>query len=405
MTVIAIVSEYNPFHRGHQYMIEQIRNTHPDASLISIMSGSFVQRGEPAIVDKWSRAEIAIHAGINLVIELPFYYACQPAESFAKGAIDIIQSIGCVDVLAFGGETDDIAPLLTAARISANLPNDDPQIRKKMNDHVSFSEAKLQRISELFEKQSHKFYEERPVISILRQSNNILAIEYLKHLLLKNSSIQPLLIARKGSNYGSEKISGVFSSASAIRSKLRSDSTYLGDPQMPEYGVEKMENFFSHYHEFHALEKYENLIFYLLDNSSEMNLSNIHCADPSFVNRVLNMRKKSSSLKQLTELSSNIGISRSKIQRFYCQLLNQLDKDTFFHLIKSPYLRVLASDSKGFAILKYSARLGNIVISKFSNHLNLSGLSFEARVTDNYFSVLKNKNKNMDFLTSPVFRK
>lgn len=405
MTIIAIISEYNPFHLGHKYMIEQIRHKYRNATLISIMSGSFVQRGEPAIVDKWTRAEIAIQSGINLVIELPFYYSCQPAEDFAKGAVQLIQSIGCVDFLAFGGETNDITPLLIAAEISSEIQNDNASLRKKMDHQLSFSEAKLSLISELFERHYNDLYDKFQINSMLRKSNNILAIEYLKNLFLKNSSIQPLLIQRKGSEYGSEKLSGSFSSASAIRIKLRTDKDYNGMLQMPKIGVEKIKDFVLKYEDFHQLDKYENLIFYLLDNLSTEELTNVYCADFSLVKRILNMRKKAISLNHLTELSTNIGISKSRIQRFYCQLLNGLCKNNFSKLTSDTYLRVLASDSKGFMILKRSAQLGNTVISKFSTFHNYAGLTFESKVTDNYFSVLKHKCKNKDYLTSPILKK
>lgn len=405
MTTIAIISEYNPFHLGHKYMIEQIRNQNPDATLISIMSGSFVQRGEPAIVDKWTRAEIAIQSGINLVIELPFYHSCQPAENFAKGSLRLVESIGCVDLLAFGGESRDISPLLIAAEISTEIQNDDAFLRKKMDSQLSFSDAKLSMISEIFETRYNDLYKKFQIKEMLRKSNNILAIEYLKNLLLENSSIKPLLIQRKGSEYGSEKLSGCLSSASAIRIKLRTDKTYNGTLQMPKIGVQKIAEFFSKYEEFHQIDKYEPLIFYLLDNLSTKELANVYSADLPLINRILNMRKKAVSLKHLTDLSTNIGISKSRIQRFYCQLLNGLSKNNFYQLISTNYLRVLASDSNGFMALKQSAEHGNTIVSKFSNFQDFPGLSFESKVTDNYFSVLKNKYKNRDYLTSPILKK
>ena len=405
MTTIAIISEYNPFHFGHQYMIEQLKRKYPNATVISTMSGSFVQRGEPAIIDKWKRAESAIESGINLVIELPFYYACQPAEEFAKGAIRLISSMSGIDFLAFGGETEDISPLLVAADISCSIRNDNLLLRQKMNEKYSFSDAKLLLIRDIFERQYNKLYHKYQVETVLRKSNNILAIEYLKNLILSHSTIQPVLISRKGGEYASKEMNDSFSSATAIRQCLKTDRNYNGSPQVPKIMSEKLREFYSEYREYHDINKFEDLIFYLLDNLYSDELSNIYCAEKGFINRILNMRKASTSLSQLTNLCANKGISVSRIQRFYCQLINQLDKKIYPILTSKSYLRVLASDLNGFKVLKTNIQSGRIVISKFANGAELPSLSFEKKVTDNYFSVLAKRQKDMDYRTSPVIRK
>ncbi len=405
MTTVAVISEYNPFHRGHQYMIEQIRKKYPNATVISIMSGSFVQRGEPAIIDKWKRAESAIESGINLVIELPFYYSCQPAEEFAKGAIQLISSMNCVDILAFGGESEDIIPLLIAAEISCSIQHHDLRLRQKMNKNYSFSEAKLLLICEIFEHQYNKLYLKYHAGSLLRRSNNILAIEYLKNLILNHSTIQPLLISRKGEEYNSVEINDSFASATAIRQRLRTDRNYNASPQVPKIMAKKLLEFFSTYQEYHDINKFEDLIFYLLDNLYSDELSNIFCAEKGFVNRILKMRTMAASLFQLTNLCTNKGISVSRIQRFYCQLINQLDKNLYSVLTSKSYLRILGSDSNGFKVLKNSIQNGGTVISKFADGQNLPGLSFEKKVTDNYFSVLSKRQKDMDYHMPPIIKK
>lgn len=405
MTTIAIISEYNPFHLGHQYMIEQIRKNYPNSTILSIMSGSFVQRGEPAIIDKWRRTESAMESGINLVIELPFYYSCQPAEEFAKGAVRLISAINCVDILAFGGESDDIAPLLVAAEISCSIQHHDSRLRQKMKENYSFSEAKLLLIREIFEQQYNNLYFKYQIESLLRRSNNILAIEYLKNLILNHSTIQPLLVSRKGEEYNSIKMSDFFSSATAIRRTLKNNQNYDISLQVPKVTAEKLREFVSTYQEYHDINKFEDVIFYLLDNLYSDELSNILCAEKGFINRILNMRRMASSLTQLTNLCANKGVSVSRIQRFYCQLINQLDKNLYPVLASKTYLRILGADSKGFKILKNSAYKNKVVISKFADAENIPYLSFEKKVTDNYFSVLSKRQKNMDFYTSPIIKK
>ena len=198
MTTAAIIAEYNPLHAGHRFHFQEtMRRTGADACLI-LMSGNFVQRGEPAISDKFTRAAQAVAMGADLVLELPFIYAVNSAEFFAAGAVRLLSASGVVNWLSFGSETADLDQLhATAERMLE--PEHLPQVRQLMKQGLSYAKAVETRLG-------------RP----LKQPNDILAVQYLRALKDQASPIQPLTIKRRGS-YHDDSIATDYPSASAIR--------------------------------------------------------------------------------------------------------------------------------------------------------------------------------------------
>lgn len=211
MKIAAIIAEYNPFHKGHSYQITETRkNTGADYVLV-IMSGDFVQRGAPAICNKYVRTKMALLGGADAVIELPSLYAVSSAEYFAQGAVTLIDSLQTADFLSFGSECGELSLITEAA--SCLLSEDDAfqsALSSFLKRGLSFPEARAKALSASDEKLS----------GLLASPNNVLGIEYCKALLAAQSPIQPITIKRKGSNYHDPALpSGKehFSSASAIR--------------------------------------------------------------------------------------------------------------------------------------------------------------------------------------------
>ena len=204
MQVTGIIAEYNPFHNGHLYQIKKIREQ-ADSHVIAVMSGSFTQRGEAAIFDKWQRAQMAVSCGCDLVLELPFVFACRSAQDFAWGGVSLLTRLGIVDTLAFGAESADFTAL---TEIAGQL--DDSTVQAKLHQGIgsglSYAQALTKALGTATDAQT-----------LLRQPNNILAVEYLRSLKLMDSPIKPLLIPRQGAGYHDHKLSGKISSATAIR--------------------------------------------------------------------------------------------------------------------------------------------------------------------------------------------
>ncbi len=213
MRVVGIAAEYNPLHNGHIYHLEKAKELANADFTVVAMSGNFVQRGEPACADKYTRAEWALRAGVDLVVEIPQCLAAASAERFAEGAVKVIASTGIVTDLAFGVETDDIDALY---RITDILYREPPSFRTNLAFHLkqgkSYPRAQFDALSDLDLPQRS--------IDLLTQPNNILAVEYLKAIRRYAPHIRPVPVRRTGSSYGDTELTGSLSSATAIRQAL-----------------------------------------------------------------------------------------------------------------------------------------------------------------------------------------
>lgn len=225
MGQLAIIAEYNPFHNGHQYLIEQAKRICDIDSVIAIMSGNFLQRGEAALWNKFTRATMACKSGIDCVLELPFPYATGSAHDFATGAIALINKLNTVSHLAFGVETDDFYAFEQICSILADEPSDYKNyLQDYLSSGYSYPSAREAALSHIVDSN---------VISILKSPNNILAIEYLTALKRTNSSVTPVLIKRTGANYHDTTLDNQYSSASGIRACLSSNQLNLVQNQVP----------------------------------------------------------------------------------------------------------------------------------------------------------------------------
>ncbi len=211
MKIAAVIAEYNPFHNGHKYQLEQIRNEYGYDYIVIIMSGDFTQRGIPAILDKYERTRMALSCGADLVLELPTCYATGSAEFFASGAVSILNGLGCINALFFGSESGNIELLQKAASL---LAYETPVFKAALNASLqkgnSFAKARLDALEE-----TGNFSADE--IQALSLPNDILGLEYCKALLLQHSSIEPIVIKRIGTGYHDLESSGSIASAEAIR--------------------------------------------------------------------------------------------------------------------------------------------------------------------------------------------
>lgn len=240
MRVNGIIAEYNPFHNGHKYHIESSRlRTGADFTIVA-MSGSFVQRGAPALVHKYARAEMALQNGADLVLEIPSFYACGSAEYFAHGAVTMLDKLGVVDYLCFGSECGQIDILTKIGEILAKEPE---SFRKRLNTNLeqghSFPTAR-----------SFALMEECPslndALEVFTSPNNILGIEYIKSLLRRESSIKPVTIKRAGSEYHEKRLCENHASALALRQSVFSGQKLSSlKAHMPDSAYHILEKAFS----------------------------------------------------------------------------------------------------------------------------------------------------------------
>lgn len=227
MKIVGLITEYNPFHNGHLYHMQKAKEITGADSVIAVMSGNYVQRGAPAIMPKHLRAEVALEAGIPLVLELPVCYASGSAEYFADGAISLFEKLGCIDSICFGSECGDYYLLEKVAHVTADEPEAYKQtLQDALKQGLSFPLARQAALKAYFQDPS--------LDDILEQPNNILGIEYIKALYLRKSPIGAYTIRRKISGCHDKELSPGYSSASAIRRLLAfaGNSVHLASEEM-----------------------------------------------------------------------------------------------------------------------------------------------------------------------------
>ncbi len=215
MSVLAIIAEYNPYTKGHDYLLQEAKRITGADTAVSVMGGNFLQRGIPAMWNKYTRAEAAVRAGLDCVIELPFAYATGSALDFAQGAVSLLNALSCVDFLCFGAETEDTDTLLKISDFLTYEPADyQSKLKEALSSGLSFPAAREEAL--FF---CGKLADRTKLHELLSSPNNILAIEYLTAIKRTGSALRPVMIKRAGSDYKSTETNAALASATAVRAE------------------------------------------------------------------------------------------------------------------------------------------------------------------------------------------
>lgn len=226
MSTVGLITEYNPFHLGHKYHIEMSKKLSGADTALVIMSGNYVQRGEPSFVDKYTKSRVALNNGADIVIELPYCFACASAEYFATAAVTLLDKLNTVDYICFGAECADLSLLDLIADILYKEPAEYKELLKKeLKSGLSFPKARSKALSDYLN-QYYPEVDSSSSLNILSTPNNILAVEYLKSLKKINSKIKPLVLERTHAGYHDSDTDKCFYSATAMRS-LYNDEALL----------------------------------------------------------------------------------------------------------------------------------------------------------------------------------
>lgn len=325
MHVTGIVCEYNPFHNGHEYHIEKAKELTNADVMIGVMSGNFVQRGEPAICDKWIRAKTAVEHGVDIIFELPFPYVMQSADAFAKGAIDSLALAG-VDDIVFGSEINDVSMLKRIANI----------------DTSSFQDLMKEGMSPI------KAYE---LIYGTLNPNDILGLSYIKAM--KHSDIIPLSIKRTNA-YHSEELDDHFASASAIRKAVRDHK------DISNYTC--MQNLTNT----HSLHLYYPLIQHLLFTLPKSELSQIFLMDEGLEAHLIKQAAAYMKFDEFLNAATSKRYTTSRIRRTLIHLLMHNTKEDIDTLGDLQHLRLLACNQKGRDYIKTLKAKEVIIASRFN---------------------------------------
>ena len=348
MKIIAIIAEYNPFHNGHLYHLNKAMERSKADACVVLMSGDFVQRGEPSIFSKHLRAAVAIKSGASLVIELPVYYSCGSAEYFAGGAVSILNGLGCIDELWFGSECASLEALQKIAEVLAKEPD---VYRSTLKDHLkaglSFPKARQKALEASLVTSDTDTKQD--ISDIFQSPNNLLAIEYLKALMLTKSSMKPQNIKRTDDGYHSESTDDGFSSATSIRKALfegRSLSSI--EHTLPMQMLQILKQIPEAFTPIHVDDL--SLIFkYKMMSESKTSLTTYLDINEDLANKLFN------NLNRFTSISSYVGQLKSKdltyarLARAITHILLNIRADQM-EMIKSDgyaaYARILGFDQK-----------------------------------------------------------
>ena len=386
---LCIISEYNPFHFGHLYHLnESISQTDTDFK-VAIISGNFVQRGEPSIINKWEKAKVALSAGFDLVLELPTLYAISSAENFANGSIKIADQIGS-NYISFGTESGDLEKLKKlSSLINKNEKEYITNVKGKIAEGFSYPKSQELVIDEMFGDE----------FSGVCKPNNILGLEYLKSLNAISSNITPITIKRDFDK----------SSSSDVRALLRTSGFKIEDLKnsIPDFSYEVLAENIENGNAVLSLKAFEKEIIYILRTIDNERLKNIPDVPENMLSNLKKIACSTNSLDELITALKNKSITQARIQRILLYILLGITKSDM-ELSKriTPYVRVLGMSENGKKMLSDISKDINVITSvkAFEKTCDdsdlLRMLEIDKKATDIYtLAYVKDSVANLDYTT------
>ncbi len=369
MKTAGIIAEYNPFHNGHALLIEKAREqgaTH----IVAVMSGNFVQRGEPALFHHYERAKAALLGSADLVLQLPVPYAVSGAQKFAGAGVEILDALGCVDWLVFGSECGDSEKIIkTADAVYGDEIK--PLIAEELKKGISFAAARenaLRKISSEY-------------ADIIQSPNNILGVEYSAAIRRIKSKMMPVTFERIGAEHDSESASDNIASASLIREKIMSSGSF--EKYVPETAAEIFKNAPSA-----DIGRIENAILYKMRTAGREELAAAPDISEGIENRIISAAAKATSLEELYSLAKTKRYSHARIRRIILNYFLDISADDA--AVPVPYIRVIGFNGKGAELIKKAQKTARLpIITKAADIASLGEnaqriFSAECRAGDIY---------------------
>lgn len=395
--ITGIITEYNPFHKGHKYHLERAKSDTNADGIVCVMSGNFMQRGIPAIIDKWKRTEMAIKNGVDLVLELPMVYSLSSAEHFAFGSVSLLNSLGVIDHLYFGSEEGNIDLLESIANTLVAEPETyQSSLKRYLNTGLPFHSSRANALND--------YLNSNDILDVLSSSNNILGIEYIKAIKVLKSSIIPKTLKREGSMYNDSKLNSVFSSATSIRKHIKENSLDKLENALTKNSYDILFNLSSSDYPFTFEEDMFKYIKYKLLTSNNC-LSSLPDISEGLDNKILKEVLVSDSLDELILNSKSKRYTYTRISRILAQTFLNLEDYDLLNLSKSPapYARVLGFNSNGRDILKKIKSKNNIdIITKVPRNNLCDHMKIDILGTKAYSLLNPMINPMDDYLKSPI---
>lgn len=373
MKKIGVICEYNPFHLGHKFQIEKIKEMYEDSIIISLCSSTFTQRGDVSIINKWDKATIALNNGIDLFIEFPYAYASQGADIFAKGAIEILNKLN-IDAIVFGCETMDSKTLINLANIQLNNQDYNNKVQNYLDKGLNYATALSKSLYDI-----SKITIDKP--------NDILGLSYVREIIKNNYNIEIQTIKRIN-NYHNDKTINNIASATHIRNLLNNNkdiTKHIVKDEIKYINNYNIESFFPY------------LKYQIINNKT--NLSKYLEVDEGIENRIIKYINTSNNWHELVMNIKTKRYTYNKINRMLLHILTSFTKEEA-KLINNNYIRVLGFNKKGQKYLKEIKKNLNI-ITNYKNNLSLT-LDIEYRITCIYSLVLNNNLAEKEISHNPI---
>lgn len=376
MKSVGIICEYNPLHNGHLYHLQCIKEMFPEHLIILVMSPTFTERGEVSIINKWDKTKIALEAGVDLVLELPFSFATQSADIFARGAVQILEYMKC-EYLVFGSESNNIDILNHLADIQLNNKEYDKLVNDYLKDGINYPTALSKALNKLSK------------INI-KEPNDLLGLSYVKEIKKNNFNIIPITIQRTNSYHDLNTNSNI-ASASAIRNLLNqnNDINSLVPSYVPQYINTSNYN-----------EKLFQLLKYKIISDSD--LSKYQTVDEGIENRIVKYINSSNNLEELINSIKTKRYTYNKISRMLIHILCSFTKADAKKMNEISYIRILGFNKSGQKYLKNTKKEINIPIITNCKDIENEMLTLEHKVSDIYNLITDNNFQ--DKLEKPIIK-
>ncbi|MCL6570702.1 MAG: nucleotidyltransferase [Bacillus sp. (in: Bacteria)] len=363
MRAVGLIVEYNPFHNGHAYHLQASKEAANADVVIAVMSGNFLQRGEPALVSKWSRTRMALLNGVDLVFELPYNFATQKAETFANGAVSILDALGC-DFLCFGSESGDISSFFqTNDYLAKQQKPYDEHFKRFIDTGVSYPKALSLAFQQLPD--SENFLD-------LTLPNNILGFQYIKAIKQQKSFIKPMTVPRKNADYHDEHFaSATIASATSIRKAIFSgaEGHFAIEQLVPVPTKELLTEYYQDFGVFHHWENYWSYLQFRLIHCSPEELKGIYEVEEGLENRLLATALVSESFHEFMLKIKSKRYTWTRLQRLCIHILTNAKKTEMDrNQEKATYLRLLGMTTTGKEYLnKRKTHFSLPLVSKLSS--------------------------------------
>ncbi|KAA6452975.1 nucleotidyltransferase [Bacillus swezeyi] len=403
MKAVGLVVEYNPFHNGHLYHLKEAKAQTESDVAVAVMSGSFLQRGEPAIVSKWARTKMALMSGADIVVELPYAFAVQKAETFAKGAVSILNELGCRSLL-FGSEHGNIQAFTTTAAYTMKHEETlNQEVKKQISMGLSYPAAMAKAFQTVAEGER---------MLDLSKPNNILGFHYVKTIMCERFRMEPKTVKRRSSDYHDSflpQTSQIASATSIRKSLLEKGSLKDSRSFLPEASADELNEYARIFGLWHSPEDYFPFLKYSLYMMDTDELSQIYEVEEGLEHRVKKAIRKAGSFLEYMELLKTKRYTWTRLQRMNTHILTKTTKADIYRILgerRPPYLRLLGMTKKGQAYLADKKKSLSVPLITKIGSFSHPSLRLDIKAGQVYSAPLKEPEQTMlteqEYSLSPI---